>query len=61
MSHKHKPVTWLLVDGFDRLDASAMLLKNESSALGNVRRMVLGSMNNYSYMVEHGNGLAGCE
>ncbi|WP_205511404.1 golvesin C-terminal-like domain-containing protein [Longitalea arenae] len=58
---KHKPVTWLLVDGFDRLDASAMLLKFESSALGNVRRMVLGSMNNYSYMVEHGSGLAACD
>ncbi|OQP62580.1 hypothetical protein A3860_28225 [Niastella vici] len=60
-SYKHKPVAWLLVDGFDRLDASAMLLKNESSALGNVRRMVLESMNNYNYMIEHGNGLAGCE
>jgi hypothetical protein len=51
----------LLVDGFDRLDASAMLLKNESSALGNVRRMVLEKMNSYNYMVEHGNGLAGCD
>ncbi|MCS3796999.1 N-acetylmuramoyl-L-alanine amidase [Niastella sp. OAS944] len=60
-SHKHKPVNYLLVDGFDRLDASAMLLKFESSALGNVRRMVLNSMNNYSYMVEHGNGLASCD
>ena len=58
---KHKPVTYLLVDGFDRLDASAMLLKNESSALGNVRRMVLERMNNYNYMVEHGNGLANCD
>jgi hypothetical protein len=38
-----------------------MLLKNESSALGNVRRMVLDKMNNYSYMVEHGNGLASCD
>jgi hypothetical protein len=38
-----------------------MLLKFESSALGNVRRMVLNSMNNYSYMVEHGNGLANCD
>ena len=61
MSPKHKPVTYLLVDGFDRLDASAMLLKFESSALGNVRRMVLDKMNNYSYMVEHGNGLASCD
>jgi len=60
-SYKHKPVKYLLVDGFDRLDASAMLLKFESSALGNVRRMVLNSMNNYSYMVEHGNGLANCD
>jgi hypothetical protein len=38
-----------------------MLLKFESSALGNVRRMVLNNMNNYSYMVEHGNGLANCD
>lgn len=60
-SYKHKPVKYLLVDGFDRLDASAMLLKFESSALGNVRRMILNSMNNYSYMVEHGNGLANCD
>jgi N-acetylmuramoyl-L-alanine amidase len=57
----YQPVKYLLVDGFDRLDASAMLLKNESSALGNVRRMVLDKMNNYSYMVEHGNGLASCD
>lgn len=63
----HTPATkkgkasYLLVDGFDRLDASAMLLKNESSALGNVRRMVLDKMNSYDYMVEHGKGLAGCE
>jgi N-acetylmuramoyl-L-alanine amidase len=54
-------VTYLLVDGFDRLDASAMLLKNESSALGNVRRMVLEKMNSYDYMVEHGKGLASCD
>lgn len=51
---------YLLVDGFDRLDASAMLLKNESAVLGNVRRMVLDKMNNYSYMVEHGNGFTSC-
>jgi N-acetylmuramoyl-L-alanine amidase len=57
----YQPVKYLLVDGFDRIDASAMLLKNESSALGNVRRMVLDKMNNYSYMVEHGNGLASCD
>ena len=60
-SPKHQPIKYLLVDGFNRLDASAMLLKFESSALGNVRRMVLNSMNNYSYMVEHGNGLASCD
>ncbi|WP_162915544.1 golvesin C-terminal-like domain-containing protein [Paraflavitalea soli] len=51
---------YLLVDGFDRLDASALLLKNESAALGNVRRMVLDKMNNYAYMVEHGNGFSSC-
>lgn len=59
--NKFKKATYLLVDGFDRLDASAMLLKNESSALGNVRRMVLDKMNSYNYMVEHGNGLAACD
>lgn len=51
---------YLLVDGFDRLDASAMLLKNEGGALGNVRRMFLERMNNYQYMVEHGNGFGSC-
>ena len=51
---------YLLVDGFSRLDAAAMLLKYESAALGNVRRMVLDKMNNYSYMVEHGNGFSNC-
>jgi N-acetylmuramoyl-L-alanine amidase len=56
-----KKASYLLVDGFDRLDASAMLLKNESSALGNVRRMVLERMNSYNYMIEHGNGLASCD
>ena len=61
MHDKHQPAKYLLVDGFDRLDASAMLLKFESSALGNIRRMVLDKMNNYSYMVEHGNGLASCD
>lgn len=55
-----EPVKYLIVDGFDRLDASAMLLKNEGAVLGNVRRMDLDKMNNYQYMVEHGSGLAGC-
>ncbi|WP_276481389.1 N-acetylmuramoyl-L-alanine amidase [Paraflavitalea pollutisoli] len=54
-------VKYLIVDGFDRLDASAMLLKNEGAVLGNVRRMVLDKMNNYNYMVEHGSGLANCQ
>lgn len=54
------PVTYLIVDGFDRLDASAMILKNEGGALGNVRRMFLEKMNSYDYMIEHGNGLASC-
>jgi N-acetylmuramoyl-L-alanine amidase len=54
------PVRYLIVDGFDRLDASAMILKNEGGALGNVRRMFLEKMNSYDYMVEHGNGLTTC-
>ncbi len=53
-------VKYLIVDGFDRLDASAMLLKYEGPLLGNVRRMFLEKMNSYDYMVEHGNGLASC-
>lgn len=51
---------YLIVDGFDRLDASAMIVRTESATLGTVRRMFLEKMNRYDYMIEHGNGLASC-
>jgi N-acetylmuramoyl-L-alanine amidase len=54
------PVPYLIVDGFDRLDSSSTILRTESAALGSVRRMLLERINNYDYMVEHGNGLASC-
>jgi N-acetylmuramoyl-L-alanine amidase len=54
------PVPYLIVDGFDRLDSSSTILRTESAALGNVRRMLLERINNYDYMVEHGNGLTSC-
>jgi hypothetical protein len=50
--------SYLIVDGFDRL--SPMVLRNESSVLGNVRRMMLERMNRYDYMVDHATGLASC-
>ena len=43
----------LIVDGFDRLDRSAMITQYESSALGTVQRMFLDRMNTYAYTVTH--------
>jgi hypothetical protein len=48
------------VDGFDRLDASALIQRNESAALGTVSRMILERMNRYDYMVEHAKALSAC-
>lgn len=53
-------IPYLIVDGFDRLDAGAMIPRNESSALGTVKRMFLDKMNRYDYMIEHAKGLANC-
>ena len=51
---------YLIVDAFDRLDRSAMILKNEGTTLGNVRRMFLERMNRYDYMIEHATGIGNC-
>jgi N-acetylmuramoyl-L-alanine amidase len=53
-------IPYLIVDGFDRLDASALIQRNESAALGTVSRMILERMNRYDYMVEHAKALSAC-
>jgi uncharacterized lipoprotein YddW (UPF0748 family) len=53
-------VDFLIVDGFDRLDQSALIPQWESPALGTAQRMFLERMNRYDYAVEHGQSLAGC-
>jgi uncharacterized lipoprotein YddW (UPF0748 family) len=55
-----QPVDFLIVDGFDRLDQSALIPQWESPALGTARRMFLERMNRYDYAVEHGQSLAAC-
>jgi uncharacterized lipoprotein YddW (UPF0748 family) len=55
-----KEPDFLIVDGFDRLDQSALVPQWESSALGTDRRMFLERMNRYDYAVEHGQGLGAC-
>ena len=54
------PVGYLIVDGFDRLDRSALIIKNENPTLGNVKRMFLERMNRFDYMIEHAEALANC-
>ena len=54
------PVPFLIVDGFDRLDQSALVPLWESAALGTAQRMFLERMNAYSYAVEHGRALSSC-
>ncbi len=51
---------YLLVDGFDRLDRSALIDQFESNPLGTVDRMFLERMNSYDYMVEHAQGFDYC-
>jgi len=51
---------WLVVDGFERLDESALIPQWESSALGTAQRMFLERMNRYDYAVEHGQALSDC-
>lgn len=53
-------VPYLIVDAFDRIDASALIQRNESAALGTVSRMILDRMNRYDYMVEHAQALSNC-
>lgn len=53
-------VPYLIVDGFNRMDAGLMIPRNESSALGTVKRMMLDKMNRYDYMIEHAKALANC-
>ena len=49
----------LLVDGFDRLDAAALVYE-ATAGLGSVGRMFLERMNSYDYAIQHGQDLAGC-
>jgi N-acetylmuramoyl-L-alanine amidase len=53
-------VPYLIVDGFDRLDASALISRTESATLGIVRRMFLERMNRYDYIIEHAQTLGAC-
>ena len=50
----------LIVDGFDRLDKSAMITQDDGPTLGNTERMFLERMNRYDYAVEHAGALASC-
>jgi uncharacterized lipoprotein YddW (UPF0748 family)/N-acetylmuramoyl-L-alanine amidase len=52
---------FLIVDGFDRLDQSALIPQWESPALGTARRMFLERMNSYDYAVEHAESLSNCD
>ena len=55
-------VRYLIVDGYDRLDRSQGHVVYESkpkfAPLGNVRRLPIDQMNDYSYAAEHANALA---
>ena len=53
-------VEFLIVDGFDRLDQTAMIPQWENATLGTVQRMFLDRMNRYDYAVEHGQSLSAC-
>lgn len=53
-------IPYLIVDGFDRIDAGALIPKVESAALGTVKRMFLDRMNRYDYMIEHAQALSSC-
>lgn len=52
--------TYLIVDGFDRIDLAGSVYQFESAALGNVDRMFLERMNSFDYMVEHAKGFDSC-
>ena len=51
---------FLIVDGFDRLDAAAMVPQWEAPFLGTAQRMFLERMNTYGYAVQHAQALAAC-
>ena len=51
----------LIVDGFDRLDASALMSQYESSRLGWVDRMFLDRMNDFSYVADHAAAMTGVD
>jgi uncharacterized lipoprotein YddW (UPF0748 family) len=53
-------VEFLIVDGFDRLDQTAMIPQWENATLGTVQRMFLERMNRYDYAIEHGQALSAC-
>ncbi|MEQ1552771.1 MAG: N-acetylmuramoyl-L-alanine amidase, partial [Ferruginibacter sp.] len=53
-------IPYLIVDGFDRLDGSALIKRTESAGLGVVSRMFLVRMNRYDYMIEHAEALGAC-
>ncbi|MGD9404406.1 MAG: family 10 glycosylhydrolase [Anaerolineae bacterium] len=53
-------VEFLIIDGFDRLDQTAMIPQWESNTLGTVQRMFLERMNRFDYAVEHGQALSAC-
>jgi uncharacterized lipoprotein YddW (UPF0748 family) len=55
-----QPVSFLVVDGFDRLDEAAMIPQWESPYLGTAQRMFLERMNRYDYAAEHGQALSAC-
>ena len=52
--------SFLVVDGFDRLDAMAMVPQWEAPFLGTAQRMFLERMNSYGYAVQHAQALAAC-
>lgn len=54
-----QPPTTLLVDGFDRIDALALIYE-DTTYLGSVARMYLERMNSYDYALLHGRALAAC-
>ncbi len=59
---KNKEPKYLIVDGFDRLDANMAVNRKESlprfAPLGNTKRILLEKMNSYDYASEHAEGLA---
>jgi N-acetylmuramoyl-L-alanine amidase len=48
----------LIVNGFDRLDGSMLISRNEGGALGVVKRMVLERMNTFDYVIQHARAIS---